>query len=643
MIDPDSGENTVLQLNMGEGKSSVIVPMVAAALADGEKLVRVVVLKSLAGQMFQLLVERLSGLANRQVFYMPFSRSVKLEVEQAQVIRDLYNDCMRVGGILVVQPEHILSFKLMGIERLFSSTSSTDRKFADEILASQRWLEDRSRDILDESDEILHVRYQLIYTMGQQRPLEDHPDRWTTAQQIFSLVEKHTPNLQNQFPMGVEVQESRHGSFPPLRLLHLDAGKALVALIAEDVLNGALPNCPYGIFPCRVRRAALHMITEATISKGDAEVLTTYCKGSGSWKGLLLLRGLLAHGLLVYVLKERRWRVDYGLDPSRLLLAVPYRAKDIPALSAEFGHPDVAVVLTCLSYYYGGLSDDQLDLCFQLLYKLDNPTMEYENWVHNDPSVPFVLRQLSGVNIRDPEQRKQHLFPLFRHNRIVVDFYLSQVVFPKEAKEFPKKLTTSGWDIAESKRHVTTGFSGTNDNQYLLPTSITQHDPLQQLSTNAKVLSYLLQPENNHYMCTQNQHGERLSAQCFLKLLVKQTPEIRILLDVGAQMLEMQNVELAKHWLSLKPDVQAVIYFGDNDQICVLTRDSTVEPFISSPFNQRLDKCLVYLDDVHTRGTDLKLPRDSRAAVTLGPKVTKDRLLQGQVGCIQQSARDTDQ
>jgi hypothetical protein len=42
-----------------------------------------------------------------------------------------------------------------------------------------------------------------------------------------------------------------------------------------------------------------------------------------------------------------------------------------------------------------------------------------------------------------------------------------------------------------------------------------------------------------------------------------------------------------------------------------------------------VDKCIVYLDDAHTRGTDLKLPRDTRAAVTLGPKVTKDRLVQG--------------
>jgi Protein of unknown function (DUF3638) len=61
-----SNQNTVHQLNMGEGKSSVIVPMISTALADGRIFVRVVVLKSLSSQMFRLLVDRLSGLLNRE-------------------------------------------------------------------------------------------------------------------------------------------------------------------------------------------------------------------------------------------------------------------------------------------------------------------------------------------------------------------------------------------------------------------------------------------------------------------------------------------------------------------------------------------------------------------------------------------------
>ena len=96
-------------------------------------------------------------------------------------------------------------------------------------------------------------------------------------------------------------------------------------------------------------------------------------------------------------------------------------------------------------------------------------------------------------------------------------------------------------------------------------------------------------------------------------------------------MLELQNEDLARHWLSLKPHISAAIFFDESDHLTVLTQDGTIEPLISSPFNRQLDKCIVYLDDAHTRGTDLKLPRGTRAAVTLGPKVTKDRLLQGEL------------
>lgn len=45
-------------------------------------------------------------------------------------------------------------------------------------------------------------------------------------------------------------------------------------------------------------------------------------------------------------------------------MVVPYRAKDVPALRAEFGHPDIAIGLTCLNYYYSGLKDKHLDILF---------------------------------------------------------------------------------------------------------------------------------------------------------------------------------------------------------------------------------------------------------------------------------------
>jgi hypothetical protein len=285
--------------------------------------------------------------------------------------------------------------------------------------------------------------------------------------------------------------------------------------------------------------------------------------------------------------------------------------------------------LTCLSYYYVGLTKDQVLSCFDLLVKLDNPEMEYEHWVALGEDLPEELRQLNGVNTEDKTQVDGFLTPLFSKNKGAVDFYLSQVVFPRAAREFRSKLPTSAWDLVEDKKNVTTGFSGTNDNRHLLPTSINQEDPDFVLGTNALVLRHLLLPENNHYECTEGTNGEREPATAFLERLVSKAPEIRVLLDVGAQMLELQNEELARHWLSLRPDVSAAVFFNESDHLTVVTSDGMPEPFISSPFNRQLDKCVVYLDEAHTRGTDLKLPKGIRAAVTLGPKVTKDRLVQG--------------
>ena len=94
----------------------------------------------------------------------------------------------------------------------------------------------------------------------------------------------------------------------------------------------------------------------------------------------------------------------------------------------------------------------------------------------------------------------------------------------------------------------------------------------------------------------------------------------------------MTNDQIIRHWLDRvreSQDIAAGVFFDDSDNLSVMTRDGLVEPFYSSPFFQRLDQCIVYLDDAHTRGTDLKLPPHFRALVTLGPGVTKDKLVQG--------------
>lgn len=131
----------------------MIMPLIAAALADGKQLLRIVVLRTLTRQMLDTITTRLSGLASRPVFFMPFSRKTIVDKSVVSQIRALQEDCLARHGVLVVQPEQLLSFRLMGIEKL-----TLGQNIGLDLLEAQQWLDENCRDVLDECDEILDVK-----------------------------------------------------------------------------------------------------------------------------------------------------------------------------------------------------------------------------------------------------------------------------------------------------------------------------------------------------------------------------------------------------------------------------------------------------------------------------------------------------
>ncbi|KAE8440778.1 hypothetical protein EG329_006578 [Mollisiaceae sp. DMI_Dod_QoI] len=632
MTNPPSSANSVMQLNMGEGKSSVIVPVVAATLADGSRLVRVIVAKPQSKQMLEMLVSKLGGLLDRRVYHMPFSRALKLRETEALAIGNMYRGCMENGGVLLVQPEHILSFKLMGLECFISNKEIVGQY----LLNTQDFFDTSSRDIVDESDENFNVKFELIYTMGMQQPIEFSPDRWVCIQHVLRLVMSLAPSVKQRFPKSIDVNERQPGSFPRTRILRSDAEQDILYRIAEHICETGIIGFPIARQPERVRQAVFKYLTKLNLS--SEEIAQVENGGSGGfWTDstsatLLLLRGLIAGGVLSFAFGEKRWRVNYGLDifrRPRTQLAVPYRAKDVATARSEFSHPDVVIVLTSLTYYYGGLRDDELFLALNHLLTSDQADIEYDVWVNDAPDLPLAFRNLLGINLKDKLHCIDQVFPPLRYAKGAIDYFLAHIVFPKEMKEFPYKLSASGWDIGQIKTHPTTGFSGTNDSRKVLPLSIEHLNLPEQEHTNALVLEYLLQPENSVAVMQPCRNAHTSDAQALLFMVMEMKPTIQVILDVGAQILELSNVDVAKEWLKLAPnDTKAVVFFNNTDELYVLDRKDNIEALQTSSFATQLDVCLVYLDESHTRGTDLKLPTLSRAAVTLGPNLTKDRLVQ---------------
>lgn len=649
MIAPPSGQNSVLQMNMGKGaynfeqlvdaivrltltrfagKTSCIVPMAVAALADGQNLARLIVPKALLMQTAQTTQSRLGGLVGRKVIHVPFSRRTRSTAKMLELYENLHREARKQKGLVLTSPENVLSYKLGGWQHLAEGKSEA----ANSMTGFQHWLDDHCRDILDECDFTLAVKTQLNYPSGPEMAVDGHPYRWQVAQELLALVALHVPVLQRRFPGGIEVLE-RPGSFPIVHILNRGVEDAINNHILDNICSGRTTflRPVDSNFPRR-QKAIRYILSQPNFDEQKfIQATNAFVNPQAASKMLLVARGLLINRILLLCL-GKRWNVQYGLHPGRHPIAVPFEAKGKPSEQSEFGHPDVAILFTCLAFYYTGLTMKQFLQGLQNVLQSDDPAAQYEQWISACHSLPETLRHWNIVNIDDGGQMEE-LWQYLRLNHVVINHFLNHFVFPIHAKQFDIKLQASAWDLPlcpqKTQRGArTTGFSGTNDNRAMLPLTIQQDDLPSLKQTSAEVLSYLLQPRNRGYRVTTGIGGRRLTERNLLKLL--HTTRIRVLIDAGAYILEMDNATLAQEWLNIDHEAKAAVYFGSDNRAWVHYRgDKKDVPLLATPFTDDLRECVVYLDEAHTRGVDLKLPKDARGALTLALKQTKDFTMQG--------------
>ncbi|CAF5067084.1 unnamed protein product [Rotaria sp. Silwood1] len=191
-----------MQMNMGEEKTSVILPMLAVNLfSSSSSLVRIVVLKSLFPTNYQSLRCKSGGLLNRRLL-----------------------NC----DIILSSPEDILSFDLFTIDKCRRNEFDIGRS----MLTVQRWLKKYVCDVLDE---ILHVKYQFIYTVEGEQQVDGGAERWKTIQTILEFVKKHAADISKCFYENVYYKPSeRKSTFSQFRLQSYEPFPLLCQKIAND-------------------------------------------------------------------------------------------------------------------------------------------------------------------------------------------------------------------------------------------------------------------------------------------------------------------------------------------------------------------------------------------------------------------------
>lgn len=172
-------------------------------------------------------------------------------------------------------------------------------------------------------------------------------------QALLKRVPHHMKLLREKYGMDcIEFDDkSRQPNvFTPCRILKESMYSKLKKAIIDDVFSDQLDIT----LPEMNSETKSHIKAFLNQKQGDVTFATFSNESKDFQNAILILNGILQFDVLKLIL-VKRWRVNYGINPKgNRKMAVPFRAKDVAADMTEFGHPDVAIGFTQLSYYYSG-------------------------------------------------------------------------------------------------------------------------------------------------------------------------------------------------------------------------------------------------------------------------------------------------
>lgn len=222
------------------------------------------------------------------------------------------------------------------------------------MLKVLQWTDANVRTIMDESDAILHAKYQLIYTVGKQIQPDGGSQRWLVAQAVLKRVPIHMKKLYEEFgkeKVEIEQNDQPH-VFTRCRILdETEVFENLKQLLIEDFLAGKL-DIDFPVLDEGKKFSLIRLLTKKAIERSEFKTIDQFTTEKQNI--IMILSGLLRFEVLKLALTKRH-RVNYGVDKKgKRKMAIPFKAKDVAAEMTEFGHPDVAVCFTQMSYYYSG-------------------------------------------------------------------------------------------------------------------------------------------------------------------------------------------------------------------------------------------------------------------------------------------------
>eukprot|EP01063_Lacrimia_lanifica_P039595 TRINITY_DN8724_c1_g4_i1.p1 TRINITY_DN8724_c1_g4~~TRINITY_DN8724_c1_g4_i1.p1 ORF type:complete len:4579 (+),score=2099.61 TRINITY_DN8724_c1_g4_i1:248-13984(+) len=441
------------------------------------------------------------------------------------------------------------------------------------------------------------------------------------------------------------------------------------------------------------KRMKMAEMVESTVPKHDIQLLNMGFDWLHAFLPHTLQKiDRVSFGIMTPFDIDRALEENPQMPRSRIKLAIPFIGKDLPSQSSEFAHPDVVIGLSVLAYRYEGLREaDFTEVLKQVQssvekevgkYSQRKTNKMYEKWIdaaNGKLLVNFDYQKGAGQDeeeglergesalIRthtqdgfDDPKRKQtmvlaayamailaitesmfvevvplrklkqsnreevdKLFKLLRLCPEVVHWFLEELVFPEYLRHQVTKLSASGQEIGSNvifKSRI--GFSGTPSD--LLPQELGKCD--YEKCTDGQLIHTLTSPQIVSYHLV----DKGWTVPSILDSIANQNPPFHALIDTGALITGLSNVEVAQYFMSdgRMPQMEGCVFLDELDRKMILVRASGRVIKLEECGIPKLKRFTFY-DQVHTTGLDVSHTPNAQAALTLGKDMTFRDFAQG--------------
>jgi hypothetical protein len=623
------------------------------------------------------------------MFYFVVSSILIRNADSKKVssLLQLVTNALNTRSIICADPSTVKSVLLKLIELEASALNTHEEQSTARDLKQVLQIFRNGIAILDEVDLILHpLKSELTFSLGQRCGLSQKhryliPEFLVRATFGFELVELHGEHHSQLKSYFKDMHNTYTTVFRDRELIDPKSysinfhGKGCLKEMYAHLLVCYLEF--HFALSDHLKQTLFEFIFEKNDFKDTPAKFDHYIAGSECDAVARLCR-VWCQELLPHILSKQH-RVHYGLTSydditvvehprlspafsititsaegeERFLKAVPFLGKELPSPDSEFSSMDVTFGFTALSFMKQQLR--LRDVCGLVAYMqkhaLCSDYMQAQKvfsmwrvWL-GDSADGREFWNLEAIDCLDTNaMARLHAVVAQKNCSQLKQYYLLHIVYPATSSFSKESISADALDMSNMFSCIF-GFSGTlTKNVYPVSWSVGGRDFRPNMNDNHQArmrrilcdsehvdVGYMVQCSDSHWRVVSDEHQSRnfessWKVQDLLEAVVTRTG-VSCLIDCGALVTGLSNVEVAKFLMNLKSEDPRFEEFRKKFSVCVFWDSSDAPVALErggsvviplSVCSKPAEEWFVYFDHVHTTGIDISLPLTAVAVVTIG-------------------------